>query len=145
MASILVIAHRPLASALVAAAQHVYSRDPCAAMRRLLCLDVAPDAQAEATLERARALLQEADHGDGVLVLADLYGATPGNVAAKLAQPGRVEVIAGVNLPMLLRALCYGDSPLEELANKALAGGSGGLLQIPPRTAADAADGKTPA
>jgi PTS system mannose-specific IIA component len=131
MVAILVIAHRPLASALVGAAQHVYSRDPCAATRRLAALDVAPDAPLAATLEQANALVSQCDAGQGVLVLTDAIGATPANVAARLARPGRVAVIAGVNLPMLLRSLCYGDLDLDALAAKALAGGTQGVQPLP--------------
>ncbi|SPE31472.1 PTS system fructose IIA component [Burkholderiales bacterium] len=132
MVAVVVIAHRPLASALVAAAQHVYSRDPGgAASRQLAGLDVAPDAELGAASAEAADLLQQVDRGQGVLVLTDLVGATPGNVAAGLARPGRVAVVAGVNMPMLLRSLCYCESPLEDLVAKALAGGASGVQQLP--------------
>jgi len=132
MVAVVVIAHHPLASALVAAAQHVYSRDPCAASRQLAGLDVAPDAELGTALAEATALLQQLDRGQGVLVLTDLAGATPGNVAARLAQAGRVAVVAGVNMPMLLRSLCYGDSALDDLVLKAVAGGANGVQQLLP-------------
>ncbi|HXY21390.1 MAG TPA: PTS sugar transporter subunit IIA [Burkholderiaceae bacterium] len=130
MVAIVVIAHQPLASALVAAAKHVYSRDPCAASRELLGFDVPPEADANASLAQAKALLQQVNKGQGVLVLTDIPGATPGNIASRLAQAGQVAVIAGVNMPMLLRALCYCESSLEELVGKALAGGTGGIQNL---------------
>lgn len=130
MSAVVVIAHRPLASALVAAAEHVYSRDPCAASQQLLALDIAPDADPAAALAEAQALVARADRGAGVLVLTDALGATPGNVAARLARPGSVAVVAGVNLPMLLRALCYGSSGLDALTAKAVAGGAQGVQQL---------------
>jgi len=130
MVAIVVIAHQPLASALVAAAQHVYSRDPCAASGKLAGLDVAPDAEPGAVIAQARALLQQLDQGRGVLVLTDLAGATPGNAAACLARPGQVAVVAGVNMPMLLRSLCYCESSLDELVAKAQFGGANGVQQL---------------
>jgi len=129
MVTIVVIAHRPLASALVEAARHVYSRDPCAASRQMVCMDVAPDADTGTALAQAKQLVNEVDRGQGVLVLTDVIGATPGNVAARLADPGHVAVISGVNLPMLLRALCYGDLNLAELVAKAVAGGMTGVQE----------------
>jgi mannose PTS system EIIA component len=132
VAAIVVIAHQPLASALEASARHVFSRDPRCAEYRLRALDVEPDADPALVEQRVRALLAEIDDGCGVLVLTDCLGATPANVAARLAQPGKVEVVAGVNLPMLLRALCYSDSTPDALAEKALAGGTRGIAPIGP-------------
>ena len=130
MPGILVIAHAPLASALVSASRHVYSRDPCVASRRLIALDVAPDADVGAATAQARAGLAEADRGDGVLVLTDLLGATPGNVAASLVEPGRVAVVSGASMPMLLRALCYSTSDLEDVVEKALHGAVQGAQRV---------------
>jgi PTS system ascorbate-specific IIA component len=129
MVTIVVIAHRPLASALVEAARHVYSRDPCTASRQMVGMDVAPDADIGNAVAQANQLLRDVDGGQGVLVLTDVIGATPGNVAARLADPGRVAVISGVNLPMLLRALCYGNLTLAELVAKAVAGGINGVQE----------------
>jgi PTS system ascorbate-specific IIA component len=135
MVTIVIIAHRPLASALVEAARHVYSRDPCLASRQMVAFDVAPDADMATAVAQARDLLGEVDRGQGVLVLTDVAGATPGNVAARLAQAGRVAVISGVSMPMLLRSLCYGESTLDELVAKATAGGVNGVQQIAPPSA----------
>jgi PTS system mannose-specific IIA component len=130
--AIVVIAHQPLASALEQSARHVFSRDPGCAQYRLRALDVEPDADLTLLDQRVRSLLAEADDGRGVLVLTDCLGATPANAAARVARPGQVEVIAGVNLPMLLRALCYCESSLEALAEKAVAGGTRGIAAIGP-------------
>jgi PTS system ascorbate-specific IIA component len=131
MVTIVVIAHAPLASALVAAAKHVYSRDPCAASRQLVGFDVAPDALFETTVTEAKEFVRKVDQGGGVLVLTDVQGATPGNVAARLVEPGRVAAIAGVNMPMLLRSLCYGGAAtLDTLVAKAKAGGEQGVQQL---------------
>jgi PTS system ascorbate-specific IIA component len=96
----------------------------------MVAMDVAPDADIGSAVEQAGVLLREVDRGQGVLVLTDVIGATPGNVATQLAQPGRVAVVSGVNMPMLLRSLCYGDSSLEELVAKATAGGVNGVQQL---------------
>src|SRR5438552_14171426 len=107
MIGVLIVAHTPLASALAASASHVYSCAPERAESQVRILDVLPDTDVPATVENARQLVAAIDTGSGVLVLVDVFGSTPGNVAARLAESGRVAVVAGVNLPMLLRALCY--------------------------------------
>jgi PTS system mannose-specific IIA component len=130
MVGILLIAHAPLAAALAAAAAHVYACAPERAGAQLRVFDVQPDSDTPANVAHARALARELDTGSGVLVLTDTFGASPGNVATQLAEPGRVAVIAGVNLPMLLRALCYRDGTLAEATEKALAGGTQGVMQV---------------
>ena len=129
MVGILVIAHAPLASALSRCAEHVYTCDPDT-RRELRALDVDSSAELAQTVARARELVREVDRGEGVLILTDAFGATPGNVAAQLAESERVAVLAGVNLPMLLRAVCYRGGALDDVAAKALAGGRQGMLQI---------------
>lgn len=132
MVAIVVIAHAPLASALVTAAQHVYSRNPCATLRTMTALDVAADAPPAQVLEEARQRVAQADRGQGVLVLTDVLGATPANIAGQLAQSGRIAVAAGVNLPMLLRSLCYGELGLDAVFAKALEGATAGVQALPP-------------
>ncbi len=129
MVGIVVIAHAPLASALSQCAEHVYTCEPNA-RRQLRALDVDGGADLANTVALARELVREVDRGEGVLILTDAFGATPGNVAAQLAESERVAVLAGVNLPMLLRAVCYRGGPLEEVTEKALAGGRQGMLQV---------------
>lgn len=144
MTGIVVIAHAPLASALGRCAQHIYSCEPDAARREVRLLDVEPGADVAQVVAQARALVREVDTGNGVLVLTDAFGATPGNVASQLVVPGRVNVVAGVNLPMLLRAVCYRGGALAELTEKALAGGQQGMLQIaaaPPQNQASRPSG----
>lgn len=130
MTGILLIAHAPLASALVHCVEHVYSCEPALARADVRALDVEPGADMDALLARAQALLEEIRGDGGVLVLTDAFGATPGNLATRLNDPGRVAVIAGVNLPMLLRAVCYRSGDLGQVVEKALAGGQQGMLQV---------------
>jgi len=131
MVGILVIAHAPLASALGRCAEHVYSCEPNARLE-LRVLDIDGTDDVEDSVMQARELLREVDRGEGVLILTDAVGATPGNVATRLADMERVAVVAGVNLPMLLRAVCYRGGLLSDVAAKALAGGQQGMLQISP-------------
>jgi PTS system mannose-specific IIA component len=127
MIGLVVVAHAPFAGALLTCAKHVYGSEP----ERCVVIDVMPDADVTAELERARQAVIDVDGGDGALVLVDLFGATPCNVAAQLAQPGRVEVVVGTNLSMLLRVLCYRkDMKLAELTEKALSGGASGIMKI---------------
>ncbi len=91
-------------------------------------LPVSLDSDPEALLAQASGKIAELDHGDGVLVLTDLYGSTPGNIASRLQCGDRVMVVAGVNLPMLIRVLNYPRLGLRELAQKALSGGGDGIF-----------------
>ena len=84
-----------------------------------------------AILPQAQDLVAHLDDGNGVLILTDIYGATPCNLASKLLHPGRVEGIAGVSLPMLIRALTYRDKPLEQMLAKAISGGRDGVVRMP--------------
>jgi PTS system ascorbate-specific IIA component len=82
------------------------------------------------TLPLARQLLDMVDTGEGVLILSDILGATPANTAAKLLEPGRIEGVAGVNLPMLLRTITYRERNMEILVKKAVAGACEGVVHM---------------
>jgi len=82
-------------------------------------------------LPQARALMKELDDGDGVLILTDMFGGSPSNLCAKLVQPGKVEAVAGVSLPMLIRALTYREKSLEVMVTKAISGGCEGVVRVP--------------
>jgi len=122
---IFIIAHAPLASALRDCAMHVYPE--CASS--VIALDVQAQAQPEDTLAQARQALADI-HEDGLLVLTDIFGATPANVAQKLVAGQNAKLIAGVNLPMLYRAVCYREEPLDALTARALTGGTQGVMQV---------------
>lgn len=81
-------------------------------------------------LPLAHQMLQLVDNGKGVLVLTDVFGATPSNLALKLLEPGRIEGIAGVNLPMLLRALTYRERGMDVLLTRAISGGRDGVINM---------------
>ncbi|MGY0197782.1 PTS sugar transporter subunit IIA [Leptothrix sp. BB-4] len=127
MARLLILAHAPLASALQAVAAHTFPE----LVDRIRVVDVQPGDQPEHVEVKARSLLAGGPGVDGeTLVLTDVFGATPANVAQRLADGQRVRVIAGVNVPMLWRALNYAQLPLEELASRAMMGGSHGVMPI---------------
>ena len=121
----MIIAHAPLASSLKAVALHAYP--DC--LGAIEALDVAPDASIETVEAAARAILQRVSNPDA-LIFTDVFGATPCNVAQRLADGVHVTVIAGVNVPMLWRALCYAHEPLDAVAARALAGATQGTFQV---------------
>ncbi|HMN78250.1 MAG TPA: PTS fructose transporter subunit IIA [Burkholderiaceae bacterium] len=124
MPGILIIAHAPLASALKAVAMHAYP--DCA--RRIEVLDVDAADTVEAVEARARAQLQRVLTPDAV-VFTDVFGATPCNAALRLADSPRVRVLAGVNVPMLWRSLCYENDTLDALVVRAMNGATQGVMQ----------------
>lgn len=95
-------------------------------------LSVSQACDPEALLKEARRLCAQLDQGSGVLVLTDMYGSTPSNIATRLLDMPAVRVIAGINLPMLVRVLNYPALDLNELVSKALSGGHDGILLCPP-------------
>lgn len=123
---ILLIAHSPLAHALRECALHVFPDADDA----ILSLDVAADAAPEDTLVQAQCLLEHAGGSVATLVMADVLGATPCNVAQRLLQDNQIRLVAGVNLPMLLRAVCYRGESLDDLVQRALMGGSQGIVPV---------------
>ena len=126
MIGILIVCHGSLASSLAAAVTHVLgSRPP-----QFDSLSVAAKDDPAQLLPKARELVQTLDTGEGVLVFSDIYGATPCNLASKLVIAGRVELLAGVNLPMLVRALTYRDRDLDTMTKKAISGGCDGVLHV---------------
>ncbi len=125
MARLLIVAHAPLASALAQVAVHPFA--DCAAS--VLALDVTPEMSPEEVQARALQLLApQAEQGE-TLILTNVFGATPCNAAQRLADGMRIRVVTGVNVPMLWRALCYRDEPLDTLVSRALAGGTQGVMQ----------------
>jgi len=126
MIGILIIAHGTLGESLIHCVSHVFGARP----RKIRQLGIGVHDEPDALLPQARELINQLDEGQGVLVLSDIYGATPSNTCCRLMEPGRVEVVAGVNLPMLVRALTYRNEPLEVVVEKAMAGGREGVIQV---------------
>jgi PTS system mannose-specific IIA component len=129
MNAILLIAHAPLANALRQCALHVFPE--CGP--NVMAIDVQPNLSPEETLGTARIALDQLSRQaqiQGVLVLADIFGATPSNVAQKLVDGVSSRLITGVNLPMLLRAVSYRHESLDTLVSRAVIGGTQGVMQV---------------
>lgn len=122
---ILIIAHAPLAHALRECALHVFT--DCA--ESVMVLDVQPHASPEDTLAQARGMFKSQDKSP-LLVLTDVFGATPCNVAQRLVEGRQARLVSGVNLPMLLRCVCYRNEPLDALVQRAVTGGTQGVMQV---------------
>ena len=105
---------------------HVYKDPP----QSLEALDVIADQDTNEVRQLATQAIARLNDGSGVLVLTDMLGATPANCTQSLCVPGEIEVIAGVSLPMLLRAISYRNNPLETLTEMALTGGQKGVCRV---------------
>ena len=126
MVGILLITHAPLGRAFIEAVTHVYKDPP----QSLEALDVIADQDTNEVRQLATQAITRLNDGSGVLVLTDMLGATPANCTQSLCVPGQIEVIAGVSLPMLLRAISYRNNPLETLTEMALTGGQKGVCRV---------------
>jgi len=111
MIGIMVVSHEPLGTALIHCTRHIYGQLPM----QLAALDVIPDEDPEAAVSAGQELLARINDGSGAIVLTDVFGATPSRVAMRLAVAGRVRVLAGVNLPMLVKAIANRKMPVDDL------------------------------
>jgi len=125
VAAVLLIAHAPLASALLSVAGHCYEEKG----HLFEAIDVEPTMSPDTVESLARDALARLNAPE-VLVLTDVFGATPCNVAQRLADGQKVRVVAGVNVPMLWRSLCYLGEPLDALVARAVSGASQGVMQV---------------
>lgn len=122
---ILLLTHEAMGTALIATARHILGRVPPA----LDAFAIPPGSDVDAALRDAAARVRALDTGAGVLVLTDVYGATPSNIAEKMGGLGLdIRRVSGLNLPMLLRVLNYPEQALAELAQTAAGGGRAGIL-----------------
>ena len=126
MIGIFLLTHATYGESLIQCACHVLNKRP----PQLVQLGMAAQDDPLDALPLAREMLTLVNSGRGAVILTDIYGATPSNLAMKLLEPGRVEGIAGVNLPMLLRAIAYRDKDMETLLTRAVSGGRDGVLNM---------------
>ena len=126
MIALLIVAHGNLGDSLIQCATHVLGKRPDA----LENLDLSSCEDPAEMLRQAQERLSALDRGEGVLILTDVYGATPCNTVCKILRGREVEAVAGVNLPMLLKALTYRDRDMATLVEKAVVGGQAGIFHI---------------
>lgn len=126
MVGILVLTHAPLGRAFITAVTHVF----CGAPERMEAIDVVTDQNPSEVQKLAADAVCRLDDGSGVLVITDVAGGTPSNCCASLCAVGSVAVIAGVSLPMLLRALTYRNDTLDVVAEMALTGARNGAVRV---------------
>ncbi|MDD3517400.1 MAG: PTS fructose transporter subunit IIA [Chromatiales bacterium] len=125
---LLLITHNHIGEDLLATARSMLRDIPL----ETACLAVSQTEDPDAVLAHAAQLRARLDDGHGVLVLTDMYGSTPSNIANRLTDRPDTRVIAGISLPMLVRVLNYPELPLHDLVNKALSGGHDGILLCEP-------------
>ena len=137
MIGIVIVAHTPVASAMLGFAEHAFGVAP----ERVRAVDIPPYEDIKISFDRLLKAAYGVNTGQGVLILTDVMGATPANVASKLEAMGPLSglnapaiVLAGLNLPMLMRCISHRGESLEELAHKALQGGQNGILRLGSKT-----------
>lgn len=143
MVGILIVAHTPVASAMLGFAEHTFGLAP----ERVRAVDIPPYEDTKASFDRVMKAAYGVNSGHGVLILTDVMGATPANVASKLEALGPLSglnapviVLAGLNLPMLMRCISHRGESIEQLAQKALQGGQNGILRLGSKTSQETAE-----
>ena len=126
MIGVLVVTHGSIGEALVTSASQILGNMP----PQVATLSVWRQDDPDDLVLRARELIDTLDAGDGVLVLTDIFGATPGNVVSRLLQDGRIEGVSGASLPMLLRVLTRRDGSLADAVKRAVSGGADGVVHM---------------
>ncbi len=120
---LLIISHSGIGEALLDAANHMIENNPLKVKLLVANRECDPDK----LYKTAKSLLAEIDEGNGTLVLTDLIGSTPSNIAHRLGKEANVNIITGINLSMLIRVFNYPDLDLEGLTQKAYSGGIDGI------------------
>jgi mannose PTS system EIIA component len=126
MIGILIIAHGGLGESLIHCVSHVLGKQP----PQLAHFAVGTNDDPSDLLPQAQQMVNALNTGSGVLILSDMYGASPCNLVAKLLATGSIEGVAGVNLPMLVRVLNYRDKPIKTCLEKAVSGGRDGVVHF---------------
>ena len=126
MIGVLIVSHGDIGTSLLTSASQILGEPPS----QVATLSVWRADDVDDLVLRARELMESLDSGDGVLVLTDIFGATPGNVVSRLLEDGRIEGVSGVSLPMLLRVLTGRNGSLSAAVQRALSGGAEGVVHM---------------
>ena len=126
MIGILIVTHGEIGTALLHSAGQILDAE----LRQVATLSVWRQDDPDDLILRARELVEGIDAGDGVLILTDIFGATPGNVVSRLLEDGRIEGVSGVSLPMLLRVLTSRNGSLSAAVQRAKSGGADGVVHM---------------
>lgn len=120
---LLLISHQAVASNLLTTANNMLGNCPI----NIRVLEIPLDASLEDSQQQASQFINQLNQGDGVLILSDLYGGTPSNIAHFIIDQVSTKMVSGLNLPMLIKVLNYPEISLEEMAAKAISGGQAGI------------------
>jgi len=126
MIGVLIVTHGEIGTALLHSAGQILDAE----LRQVATLSVWRQDDPDDLILRARELVEGIDAGDGVLILTDIFGATPGNVVSRLLEDGRIEGVSGVSLPMLLRVLTSRNGSLPAAVQRAKSGGADGVVHM---------------
>jgi len=126
MIGILIVSHGDIGTSLLTSASQILGTE----QKQVATLSVWRADDVDDLVLRARELMESLDSGDGVLVLTDIFGATPGNVVSRLLEDGRIEGVSGASLPMLLRVLTGRNGSLSAAVKRALSGGAEGVVHM---------------
>lgn len=123
--AVLVITHHEIGYALVNALKTTYGNGLPLLLKTF---EVRADADPDKLIPELKQIITQLDQGEGVLVLTDLFGSTPSNIAYELQKENNIRIVTGLNLPMLIRVMNYPTLSLLELAEKAMKGGQAGII-----------------
>jgi len=126
MIGVLIVTHGEIGTALLESSRQILG----VPLTQVATLSVWRQDDPDDLVLRARELIEGIDAGDGVLVLTDIFGATPGNVVSRLLEDGRIEGVSGVSLPMLLRVLTSRNGSLPAAVQRAQSGGADGVVHM---------------
>lgn len=123
---IVIISHHDFGHALVKAAKSTLGKENLPLATHVI--EVLPETDPDQMIPQLKQLTENVNQGDGVLILTDLFGATPSNMAREI-QSDHIRIVTGLNLPMLLRIMNYASLSLTQMAESAIKGGQAGIIE----------------